>query len=279
MKRSPFIAYIDETGDHGLESINPTMPVFTLCAALYNIDDYLHHEQPALTDIKFRLWHHDNVVFHSRAIRRRVAPFQALVDEMAKTRLINELNGFFAKSRAVIIAAAIDKPAHKRQYNAPENPYYLATQFVLERIYGQIRTLGGRDAETVCIFESRGNAEDKQVEAWFGDICGGVNQWHCRFPFRCQFASKQTNMAGLQIADLAAYPISRYVERPDAPRPEWLAIEPRIRRSPKGDIMGWGLKVFPHLKKAERPSPLDESPSADRNNSDPFPVGEYRGQK
>jgi len=245
MARSPFVAYIDETGDHGLEKINPTMPVFALCAAVYKIQEYLNNDQPALTDIKFKLWYHDNVVFHSRSIRRRLPPFQALKEEAKRTSFIKEINAFFEQSCVTLIAAAIDKPRHKEQYNAPENPYFLATQFVLERIYGHIKGQGGAEATTFCIFESRGEAEDAELARWFREICSGKNYWGRPLPFKATFASKQTNMVGLQVADLAAYPISRFVERPNETRPEWEVIKPKLRRSPEGEIWGWGLKVFP----------------------------------
>lgn len=247
MACSPFVAYIDETGDHGLDRINPTMPVFVLCAALYRIEDYLRLDQTSLTNIKFRFWYHDNVVFHSRTMRRRLPPFEALKSAQNRMHLISAINEFFVGSCVTLIAAAIDKPRHKLQYFTPGNPYFLALQFVMERIFGHIRKQGGRWDETVCILESRGEDEDRELSTWFAHICGGDNQWNCPFPFRVQFASKLTNMPGLQVADLAAYPIARYVENPGAPRPEWTYIEPRIRRSPSGKMLGWGLKIFPPL--------------------------------
>jgi hypothetical protein len=59
------------------------------------------------------------------------------------------------------------------------------------------------------------------------------------------FANKLANMPGLQIADLAAYPIARHIIAPDSANPAYDAIMPRIRKSPSGKMLGWGLKVFP----------------------------------
>lgn len=221
------------------------MPIFVLCAALYRINDYLSHDQPLLTDIKFRLWYHDNVVFHSYSIRKRVYPFQALVDANKEQNFRNEINRFFDKSKVTLIASAIHKPRHKEKYIAPENPYFLSTQFVLERIFGEIRNKGGRTKETVCVLEGRGKKENRIVQTWFDEICSGQNQWRCPFPFRAQFAPKKANMAGLQVADLAAYPIARYVENPEIDRSDFKVIEPRIRRNGAGNIIGYGLKIFP----------------------------------
>jgi hypothetical protein len=95
------------------------------------------------------------------------------------------------------------------------------------------------------VFEQRGAADDDRLANEFHRICAGENRWKCRFPFEIIFANKQQNMPGLQIADLAAYPIARHVIDPAAPNPAFAVLEPRFRRSPSGKIEGWGLKIFP----------------------------------
>jgi len=66
-----------------------------------------------------------------------------------------------------------------------------------------------------------------------------------QLPFQMVFANKLANMPGLQMSDLAAYPIARHIMNPAAPNPAYAALSHRIRRSPQGQILGWGLKVFP----------------------------------
>ena len=63
--------------------------------------------------------------------------------------------------------------------------------------------------------------------------------------FEIVFADKKTNSAGLQLADLTARPIGRYVLDRGQPNRAWDIIEPKIRRSPAGAVAGWGLKIFP----------------------------------
>lgn len=243
MPCSPYVVYIDETGDRGLEKISAHSPVFVLCAAVYKIDDYLGHEQKALGRMKFNLWWHDNIVLHSYKIRKKVKPFDALVKQENQDKFNAEMASFFRASKAKLIAAGINKPLHKQQYHAPVDPYFLATQFVLERIYGHVRKSEG---DTTCIFEARGDADDKRLEEVFNMICAPTgNQWGKRFPFRVQFAPKAANLAGLQVADLAAYPISKYVEDANTTRPDWAIVKPLIRTSWFGKMEGYGLKVFP----------------------------------
>jgi hypothetical protein len=67
-----------------------------------------------------------------------------------------------------------------------------------------------------------------------------------RFNFEAVFADKKTNAPGLQIADVAAYPISHFVRDRNTPRPDWKAVQHRIRRGEYSRTMfGYGLKIFP----------------------------------
>lgn len=242
MQRSPYIAYFDECGDHGLVTINPVFPVFVLCGAVFKIADYRDKDAPALSDIKFRLWYHDAVVFHSREIRKKVGDFSALASPEKNEIFMTAVTDFFDSSTVTLIAAAIHKQKHKDQYVWPEDPYSLSLQFCLERLYGHVKHAGQR--LTFCVFEERGKLEDRVLKARFNEICGGANQWKCELPFRAVFASKLQNLQGLQIADLAAYPIARHILAPDEPRKDWEVVEKKLRSGPKG-YMRWGLKIFP----------------------------------
>lgn len=246
MACSPYVVYIDETGDRGLDKISPHSAVFVLCAAVYKIDEYLGHEQQALGRLKFNLWWHDNVVLHSYKIRRAEAPFDALANPQNLERFYSETTKFFKSSKAKLIAAGIHKLRHREQYHAPADPYFLATQFVLERIYGHVHRATGT---TTCIFEARGRAEDERLAEAFERICApSGNLMGQRLPFRIEFADKRVNLAGLQVADLAAYPISRYVLDEKTNRQDWLLVKPLIRTSFWGKMEGYGLKIFPPPK-------------------------------
>lgn len=243
MQCSPYIAYFDECGDHGLATINPTFPVFVLCAAVFRIEDYRTKDAPALSAIKFRRWFHDAVVFHSRKIRKKEHPFSALANPENNKAFMQELSDFIEGSSVTVIAAAINKTKHKGQYVSPEDPYNLSLQFCLERLYGHVKQAGA-DKLTFCIFEERGPPEDKALAKRFEEVCSGSNRWGCKLPFRAVFANKLANLQGLQIADLLAYPIAKHVIDPETPRKDWQIVEKKLRSGPKG-YMGWGLKVFP----------------------------------
>lgn len=52
-------------------------------------------------------------------------------------------------------------------------------------------------------------------------------------------------MTGLQLADLAAYPIAQHIMYPSRLNLAFDAVRLRIRQNPAGITTGYGLKVFP----------------------------------
>ena len=55
-KFSDYIVYVDESGDHGLNSINPQYPVFSLVFCVISKIDYANQVVPAVQEFKFRYW-------------------------------------------------------------------------------------------------------------------------------------------------------------------------------------------------------------------------------
>jgi Protein of unknown function (DUF3800) len=245
MNNSPFVVYVDESGDQGLDNFDPGNPIFSLCAAVYAREHYLAKELPTFAELKFRHWWHDAVVFHSYKIRQRLGHFKSLSEAKDLDLFLTSMTDFFQKSVCTIVAAAIDKPRHKQQYFNPADPYSLAIEFILERTYLLIRDRCKADETTMFVFERRGRADDKRVEERFQKICAGANFLGKPLPFAICFAGKEENITGLQVADLIAYPIARYVETRNDDRKDWACIKHLFRKSPSGKIDGWGLKVFP----------------------------------
>jgi hypothetical protein len=64
-------------------------------------------------------------------------------------------------------------------------------------------------------------------------------------PYTVCFGKKKRNVAGLQVADLAAPGIVDFAQNPTSTRLDWLAVKPRMRKKWTGTILGYGLKTFP----------------------------------
>ena len=117
------------------------------------------------------------------------------------------------------------------------------------------------------MFEERGEKEDKSLEIEFRQVLDeGNSQVGAQLPFNIVFSDKQSNSAGLQLADLVARPIGRHILKPEQRNRAYDVIEEKLRRGPDGEIRGKGLKVFPQgpsKAKASAEPRLD----ADRENS------------
>ena len=238
-QRMAWIAFIDESGDHGMRNIDPASPIFALTAAIYDRVDYIDVELPSVATTKMMFWPTEGVVLRAYDIRKKVGPFSICVDPTTKAALQTELCAMFTRSGVTLISAIIDKLRHRAQYVMPDNPYFLCVQFVLERIH----MMAGDG--TAIVFESRGKKEDGLVAAWCHRVCAGENARGHIFSFDISFAKKSANIAGLQIADLACQPIIHYAQNRTTTRPDCLSVLSRMRRGPGAKLAGFGLKVFP----------------------------------
>jgi hypothetical protein len=75
---SDYIVFVDESGDHGLESIDPNYPVFVLEFCVFAKTDYSNKLVPALQRFKFEHFGHDQVILHEVDIRRDRKDFSFL---------------------------------------------------------------------------------------------------------------------------------------------------------------------------------------------------------
>lgn len=241
---SEFIIYVDESGDHSLESIDPTYPVFVLSFCIFRKADYTQRITPAIRDLKFATFGHDMVVLHESEIRRKKGAFSRLSKE-PREAFMNRLTQIIATAEFQLVAVVIDKRKLKQQYAQPAHPYHLALEFGLERIYRLLKNLGQDDTLTYLVCEARGSKEDTELELEFRRIRDGNNYFRKPLPFDLILADKKTNSEGLQLADLTARPIGLTVLRPEQENRAAAALEEKFYRDRSGSKVGMGLKVFP----------------------------------
>lgn len=263
MTYSDYVIYVDESGDHSLDPIDRDYPVFVLDFCIFRKDHYANVVAPKVQAFKFAHFGHDIVVLHEHEIRKQKPPFVFLQNQQKRAVFMDGLNQLIERADFTIVAAAIHKERLARQYTHPANPYEMALTFCMERAYAFLRDIGQHTQMTHIIVERRGKREDDDLELAFRRIHDGANKWGRMPRFEIVFADKKTNSAGLQLADLTARPIGRHVLDPSQPNRAWDIIEPKLRRSPQGQVNGWGLKIFPW--KSERPRGTPE-PAADREH-------------
>lgn len=112
---SDFIVYVDESGDHGLATINREFPLFVLTFCIFRKDDYLARVVPSLQRLKFQTFGHDMVVLHEREIRKAEGPFTFLIDASRRGAFMTDLNAFVEGAPMAILAVVIRKDALRKR--------------------------------------------------------------------------------------------------------------------------------------------------------------------
>ena len=239
---SDCIVYVDESGDHGLSSINKKYPVFVLVFCIFKKREYCKTVN-AIQNLKFDYFGHDVVILHESDIRRGKKDFSAF-SKQDKENFTNELANIIDNQSFTIIAAIIDKNKLKTQYHNPTNPYHIAMGFCLEKLYRFLEEVKQEEKTTHIIFEKRGKTEDEELELEFRRWCDGSNYFNKNINFQIKTADKKSNSAGLQLADLVARPIGMSHLKKEQHNQAFEIIKNKLRTH-NGSYEGFGLEVFP----------------------------------
>ncbi|MFP4295090.1 MAG: DUF3800 domain-containing protein [Halothiobacillaceae bacterium] len=242
---SDYIVYVDESGDHGLRHINPEYPVFVLAFCLINKTAYLTHVVPKIQELKFRYFGHDMVVLHEAEIRKSKGPFRILLNAEVRHAFISDLSRIITEAPFTLVASCIDKRRFRDRHGDGLNPYHVAMQFGLERIFMELQTGGQRGRLTHVVFEQRGLEEDQALELEFRRILDRSTLEGLGGSLDIVLANKRVNSAGLQLADMVARPIGRHLLAPAQPNRAYELLQSKFRRDRSGRVDGWGLKVYP----------------------------------
>lgn len=239
--------FIDESGDHGLVNLDPNFPVFLLCGMLVSNSNY-QRIRDQVNEVKHGFWGNKTVILHSRDIRKCEKEFQILFDLELKQQFYEQLNEVITSSDYTIFASAIRKDKYIKTYGKLSNDVYeLALSFIIERCVFFLDGITDKDKELEIIIEKRGKKEDKKLDEHFQRLMargtGYVSAERLNvLNIQIQFLDKKENINGLQMADLLAYPIARYVIDKDRANPAFDLLEPKFY---KRGSRRYGLKIFP----------------------------------
>jgi hypothetical protein len=240
-----YFLFLDESGDHGLANINTHFPVFLLCGILFEKQSYEKCRQE-INVIKDKFWGDKDVIFHSSDIRRCRNEFQILLDTDLKSDFINAINNIITTSDYRIIADGIQKEEYIKTYGKLSNVYELCLSFILERTFFCLNN-DYINKNLWIVIEERGRKEDAKLRDYiFKVIERGTHyvssQKFKNLNIKIEFRKKRQNVNGLQIADLIAYPIARYVMDKKRANPAFDILEKKFYR--KGGVR-YGLKTYP----------------------------------
>ena len=236
---SDYIVYVDESGDHSLGNIDTEYPLFVLVFCVFKKMDYLEVIKN-ITALKFKYFGHDKVVFHENDIRRKRSDFRGF----HKDQLVLFMDDYWQiieNAKFTVISCVIDKLKHKEKYATPDNPYALSMRVCIERFrYFLKDNCINPDLLNYIIVEKRGKNEDSDLELAFRRICEDK-----KYNLKLRMASKLTNCAGLQIADLIARPIGLNIMRPEQANRGFEIVAKKLRTDKSGNYKNYGLKVLP----------------------------------
>lgn len=244
MQYSEHIVYVDESGDHGLASINPDYPVFVLAFCIFRKEEYAEKVVPAIMALKFDTFGHDMVILHEHDIRKKRGPFKMMSKE-PREQFLERLTGIIDAAAFTLIAVVIDKQRLLDRFMNPDNPYHEAMKLGLERVFLFLNARGEGNTLTHVVFEARGQREDGELELAFRRVRDGANSCGHPLPLDIVFAEKRANSPGLQFADMVARPVGLSVLRQGQSNRAMDVLRKKLNVGPTGQVEGHGLKVFP----------------------------------
>lgn len=227
------VMFLDESGDHDLEKIDKSYPIFCLAGCIVNFEYYSKTLEKMVDEVKIKHFGTREIILRSYDIRKQKGDFSVLVDTKKRKAFYENLDHLVENLEFTVIASVIDKLKLKNQYFEPSDPYELCFQFIMERF---CMFLGEKQDVGIIRMESRQShndkilAEDYEYFRQHGDGRFIKPEEVRKKLVDLSFNQKSQNVAGHQIADLVAYPI----------------VEKKFhRRRGTNQYLNYGLKVFP----------------------------------
>jgi len=240
--------FLDESGDHSLDKIDQSYPMFVLSGCIFDFDYYFNHAEKEIDKLKQKFFGKRGVILRSYDIRKQKGDFSCLVDKAKREKFYSGLDDLIKKLDFQIITAAIRKDKFKTRYPLPNNPYFLCFQFILER---SIMYLGKTKEKMMFKIESRETHNDQKLSKVYENFRSVKSKFITPEEIQeklidLSFNQKIQNIAGMQIADLVAYPIGRWVLDKTKENKAFTIIEAKLHRKPgTTTYLNYGLKIFP----------------------------------
>jgi len=207
--------YIDESGDHTYHSLDdPARRYLGLTGCIIAAEYYRTTFHRALENLKQKHFPHnpdEPIILHRNDIINRKGAFWRLRDADRREAFDQDILRFFAEQKYVLITVVIDKKVHIERYGeAAFHPYHYCLTAMLERYCGFLNFFNVRGD---VMAESRQGTEDRELMSAYQTLYETGTQWRGHDFFRNVLTShelklkpKTANVAGLQLADLLAYP-------------------------------------------------------------------------
>lgn len=212
--------YLDESGDHtSSDSEDIGRRYLGLIGTMVRVD-----QQRSFIDSieSFKREHlsfdpDDPPILHREDILHRRGCFGVLLNEERRREFDAGLLRLLTAAPYRIIAVVVDKFTHNQKtYRMLTHPYHYCLHAMLERYCGYLDHVGGKGD---VMAESRGKAEDMALKLAYESV---LKRRGTRFMERSiaertltsqeiKLKPKKANIAGLQLSDILAHPLTRDV--------------------------------------------------------------------
>lgn len=254
------ILFLDESGDHSLTKIDLQYPIFVLAGAIM---DSQYHDSEAtaiMNKTKKALFGTKDIIFHTADISRNRNGFEKLVEKEFRETFFNEMNRMMSEIEYTIVAAAVKKEEHLKQYGlAALDPYLLSLECLVERFVFELKE---SNEDGLIVAECRNSILDNELELAFLNLKIQGTRYIPATEIKKRIRQlttrqKRENITGLQIADLIASPIGRYaLSKPI--KPDFEILKQKFRTGKNGQFEGYGLVILP---KKQKPGPATQFPA------------------
>lgn len=243
------VMYLDESGDHNLEKIDPRYPVFVLGGIIVDRTYARTVMRPRIRQLKTDFFDDPGIVLHTNDILRARNGFEVLKDKERRSEFYEALNVLMRELEYKVVACVIDKPKLVAQYKGnAADPYHYSLEVLIERF---CKELGACVDGGIIYAEKRGEPLDYELGvAWerlrsnvIGTGFAGarvIDERICELVLK----EKRLNIEGLQLADLVVSPIARRSMRLTVGE-DWSIVKGKFRRSAAGTVRGYGLVRLP----------------------------------
>ena len=213
--------YIDESGDHTFSQMDSDNARYlALMGVWFNSGDPYKNFAKSLADLKAEIfgWHPDDdaICLHRKDIVDRKGIFRKLHDPKLNQRFEDGLIEVVRTARFYMACVVIDKVSHAtKTYRELVHPYHYCVAALLERYAGRLERTGARGD---VMAESRGGTEDRALREAFEETLRKGTYYHSAKRFqgvitstKIKLKKKEHAIAGLELADLLAYPLKREI--------------------------------------------------------------------
>jgi hypothetical protein len=254
--------YVDESGDHVFRKLDELHHRFLCLLGCWFADkDYVRFHQELEVFKQGHLPHSPDepLILHREDLVNQRGTFWRLRDPSVREAFDRDLLELIARSQFKTVAVVIDKKELQAKYPTPAHPYHLAMGFLLQRYCGYLNHIN-RSGDVLA--ESRGKNENVLLmDSYSRHYTRGA--WHMKAEAfqraltssKLKVKPKTANIAGLQMADLLANPLRRFIlleqgllGEPLGPFAERLleVAEPKLNRQLyTGRVDGYGTVFFP----------------------------------